>query len=108
MTVFRVPALDRTQARLIVQRQFERIKGAARFRPLAVEIIDHLAGLSPRQIGNELRAAMGRAARRAAQAGRQVAVVRSEDLGQLRRAARPIGFVAPDLAAGNQWQGERP
>lgn len=108
LTVFEVPTPDRVQARHIVQRQFKRIKGAARFRPLAEEIVDRLAGLTPRRIGSELRAAMGRAARRAALSGHQVAAVRREDLGPLPRGARPIGFVAPDLAAATRLRGERP
>ena len=108
LAVFEVPPPDRAQARHIVQRQFKRIKGAARFRPLTDEIIDRLAGLTPRRIGSELRAAMGRAARRAALSGHQVAVVRSEDLGPLPHSARPIGFVAPGLVAGTQRKGERP
>ena len=108
LTVFEVPPPNREQAKHIVERLFARIKGAARFRPLSDDLIDQLAGLSPRQIGCELRRALGRAARRAAQLGRQVAEVRPEDLGPLPRAAHRIGFVAPDLAAGTPRKGERP
>ena len=107
LTVFEVPPPDRAQARHIVQRQFRRIRGAARFRPLADDVVDRLAGLTPRRIGTELRAAMGRAARRAALAGHQVAVVRVEDLGPLPRSARPIGFVAPDVAAPSRAPGSQ-
>lgn len=61
-------------------KQFERVRGKARFAPLPEDIVDLMAAEAPRDIGVELRAAVGRAAHRAINAGRRTAEVMAEEL----------------------------
>lgn len=94
LTVFTVWAPDRSQSRAIVLRQFERLRGKARFVPLPEDVIDLLAVKAPREIGVVLRAAVGRAAQRAINAGSRTAEVTADDLRQTKvHQRRKVGFL---------------
>jgi ATP-dependent Lon protease len=91
LTVFEVERPDAEQARGIALRQFRRITAGACFLPLSAEVLEAVMGLSPREMGVQLRAAAGNAARRAVAAGKRVARVAVHDLPPGPQ-TRSIGF----------------
>jgi ATP-dependent Lon protease len=94
LTAFNVWPPDRNQSRAIALRQFERVRGKARFAPLPEDVVDLLAANAPREIGVQLRVAVGRAAQRAINAGRRTAEVTAEDLRQTKtHQRRKVGFL---------------
>lgn len=94
LTVFTIESPDSAQARNIVRSQFDRIRGAARFAPLAEAVVDELVELPPRQMGVRLQVAIGRAAQRAVSAGEDEACVLVQDLpGRPNGHVQRVGFL---------------
>jgi ATP-dependent Lon protease len=80
LTVFDIAAPSGALARQIVYRLFDRATAGARFTPLDEALCDLLVDRPPRETAGRLQAAVGRAARRALNAGDEVATVHLEDL----------------------------